>query len=165
MPPSASAQTAPLQLDQFLPYRLAVLAHAVSRAFSTVYADRFGLTIAEWRVLANLGAAGALTAGEIAARSSLDKPKVTRALHRLKARGLILRVTGKDDRREAHIRLSAAGQRMFDDIAGLALDWERQLVAGLTPAQCHALDGIVGALTRQADALARAAAPAHARNG
>jgi DNA-binding MarR family transcriptional regulator len=154
MPSRPFAANAPqLQLDAFLPYRLAVLAQSVSRAFSVVYADRFGLSIAEWRVLANLGAAGALTAGEIATHSSLDKPKVTRALQRLKARGLILRVSGKDDRREAYIRLSAAGQRRFHAIAALALDWEQQLLSVLTPAQSHALDGILAALGHQAMAL------------
>jgi DNA-binding MarR family transcriptional regulator len=143
-----------LRLDGFLPYRLAVLSHTVSRAFSSVYADRFGLTIAEWRVLANVGAAGALTAGEIAERSSLDKPKVTRALQRMAERRLIVRSTGRADRRQAHIRLSAAGERMFRAISRLALDWERQLIGALSPEQAQAFDAAVGRLSARAKALA-----------
>jgi DNA-binding MarR family transcriptional regulator len=36
-------------------------------------------------VLANLGRCGALDAGELAERSSMDKPKITRAVQRLEA--------------------------------------------------------------------------------
>ena len=59
-----------LVLEHFLPYRFAVLAQEVSRAFSSVYAERFGLSIPEWRILANLGRFGPLYAGELAARSA-----------------------------------------------------------------------------------------------
>ena len=80
-----------LILERFLPYRLAVLAHTMSRELSGVYGARFGLSIPEWRILANLGRFGPLYAGELAERSSMDKPKVTRALQRLEAAGLVRR--------------------------------------------------------------------------
>ena len=41
-----------LELDQFLPYRLSVLANRLSRDLSRLYAERFDLTIAQWRVMA-----------------------------------------------------------------------------------------------------------------
>ena len=43
-----------LDLDAFLPYQLAVLAEAVSRSMSQIYAQRFDLSRDEWRVLAAL---------------------------------------------------------------------------------------------------------------
>src|SRR5258705_6071920 len=89
---------ATLVLEDFLPYRLAVLAHTASRELSGVYGERFGLSIPEWRILANLGRFGALYAGELAERSSMDKPKVTRALQRLKSGGLLPRAIDADDR-------------------------------------------------------------------
>jgi len=73
---AAEAETL-LVLEDFLPYRLAVLAHTMSRELSGVYGARFGLSIPEWRILANLGRFGPLYAGELAERSSMDKPKVT----------------------------------------------------------------------------------------
>ena len=84
---AAEAETL-LVLEDFLPYRLAVLAHKTSRELSGVYGERFGLSIPEWRILANLGRFGPLYAGELAERSSMDKPKVTRALQRLQAAGI-----------------------------------------------------------------------------
>ena len=44
-----------LLLERFLPYRLAILSHSVSNSIATVYANRFGLTIPEWRVIVILG--------------------------------------------------------------------------------------------------------------
>jgi DNA-binding MarR family transcriptional regulator len=137
-------------LDGFLPYRLAVLAETVSRAFSSVYRQQFGLSVAEWRILANLTAKGPLTAGEVAARSNLDKPKVTRALGRLTSRGLIVRSVGERDRRKAHIRVSATGARLFRQIAPLALEWEHQLLGALTKDQHVVLARSLDALNARA---------------
>ena len=45
-----------MELQQFLPYRLAVLADAVSRSMAAVYRQRFELSRDEWRLLAALSA-------------------------------------------------------------------------------------------------------------
>ena len=46
--------TLELDLGDFLPYRLSVLSNTVSTAIAGAYARRFGLTIAQWRVVAVL---------------------------------------------------------------------------------------------------------------
>src|SRR5438105_1016632 len=46
------------KLEEFLPYQLSVTASSVSRLFAKHYADRFGLSIPEWRVLAVVGRFG-----------------------------------------------------------------------------------------------------------
>ena len=48
----------------------------MSLAVSQVYADRFDLTRAEWRVLAALGANGRMAAKDVAPYSTLDKMQV-----------------------------------------------------------------------------------------
>ncbi len=54
-----------LKLSAFLPYRLNHLAETVSRSFSRIYADTYGIGIPEWRVLATLGEYKAMTARDI----------------------------------------------------------------------------------------------------
>jgi len=137
-----------LILERFLPYRLAVLAHTASRELSGVYGERFGLSIPEWRILANLGRFGPLYAGELAERSSMDKPKVTRALQRLEAGGLLRRAIDADDRRQVRLALTRRGQSVFREIAVLALDWERQFLAPLADSERKALDRILTKLMR-----------------
>ena len=140
-----------LILERFLPYRLAVLAHTMSRELSGVYGARFGLSIPEWRILANLGRFGPLYAGELAERCSMDKPKVTRALQRLEAGGLLRRAIDADDRRQVRLALTRRGQSVFREIAALALDWERQFLAPLVDSERKALDRILTKLMRRGE--------------
>jgi DNA-binding MarR family transcriptional regulator len=142
-----------LVLEAFVPYRLAVIAHSVSRALSAVYTKEYGLSIPEWRVLANLDRFGPLNAGELAERSSLDKPKVTRALQRLEARGLTQRTVVDADRRRVRLALTRSGRSLFRQIAALALEWEADLLAPLAPRERTALAQLLNKLMHQVEAL------------
>ncbi len=142
-----------LELERFLPYRLSVLAGDVSRALSQIYAREFGLSVPEWRILANLGRFGPLNAGDLAERSSLDKPKVTRALQKLEARQLVQRAVDARDRRQVRLSLTRRGRSMLGEIAALALDWERRLLAGLEADDQAALERIFGRLATRTEEL------------
>jgi DNA-binding MarR family transcriptional regulator len=146
-----------LDLDAFLPYRLAVTAHNVSRGLWRVYERRFGLSIPEWRVIAHLGRQGPLGAGVLALRASMDKPKVTRAIQRLEARGLLRRIVADEDRRRATLDLTAEGRRIFREIAAAALAWEADLLSGL---EAHERAALLAALDRLDERLAAAAGAA-----
>jgi len=136
-----------------------VLAQTMSRELSGVYGARFGLSIPEWRILANLGRFGPLYAGELAERSSMDKPKVTRALQRLEAGGLVRRAVDADDRRQVRLALTRRGQSVFREIASLALDWERQFLAPLAKSERKALDRILTKLMRRCEDRSHRAKP------
>ncbi len=73
-----TTETAPLVLENFIPYRLNKAAEAISQRFASLYHDRYGLTRPEWRTLATLGQFGKLTATAIGAHSSMHKTKVSR---------------------------------------------------------------------------------------
>jgi len=61
-----------LALERFLPYRLSVATNRISGALSRHYADRFGIGIPEWRVIAILGRYAGLNANAVAERSAMD---------------------------------------------------------------------------------------------
>lgn len=149
----AAAETEGLALDRFLPYRLAVLAHAVSRALSDIYRDRFGLTIPEWRVIANLGRHEPMSSNRIAERGSMDKAKVSRAVSRLVQAGLVTRETDNRDNRLIVLRLSTEGRRVYHDIAPLALAWEEDLMDCLSEDEKTALDAALSKLQARAEEL------------
>lgn len=152
---AAGAGEAPLALDRFLPYRLSVLANTVSSSIARVYARRFGLSVPEWRVMAVLGMAPPLTAGDIAGRTAMDKVRVSRAVARLLRAGLIDRRIDAGDRRRAFLALSRKGRRVYREIIPLALGAESQLMAALGPEERRQLDALVAKLQARADALAR----------
>ena len=117
-----------LILENFLPYRLAVLSHTVSTKIAGVYDKRFGLTIPEWRVIAILGRFPGLSAVEVAERTMLDKVAVSRAVTRLIKNGRLDREFADADRRRSILNLSEEGKRVHDEVAPLALQFERELL-------------------------------------
>lgn len=143
----------PLQLDRFIPYRLAVLADWVSRSLARTYQSRFGITIPEWRILANLAREEPLSAGELSERANLEKPRVSRALHRMTRVGLIDREPSAADQRVAVIRMSAKGRNLYRQIEPLALDWEQEMLAGLSVAERVALDQLLDRLGEQLERM------------
>ena len=78
--PAGAADNAPLKLEEFLPYRLNVVASLVSQALSQIYADRYGIGVPEWRVLVTLGQYGMMTGKAIGEHSHMHKTKVSRAV-------------------------------------------------------------------------------------
>ena len=55
-------------LETFLPYQLNELSRAVSAGFSYHYRERYGITVAEWRVVAHLSQEDAVSVREITRR-------------------------------------------------------------------------------------------------
>ena len=122
---------AQLDLEHFLPYRLSVLSNRVSGTIARIYTERFQLSITEWRVMAVLGRYPGLSANEVAQRTAMDKVAVSRAVARLLNAGRLDREIHGDDRRRSVLKLSEGGYRIYDEVAPLALAFERRLLDGI----------------------------------
>ena len=146
----------PLELDAFLPYRLSVVTNTISTSLARRYAERFGITIPQGRVVAVLGGDPGLTAGEGAARTRMDKGGVSRAVSKLLADRRLVRRVDSADRRRATLRLSARGRRIYRQIVPLARAYEDDLLAALDPAERGALDQLIRHLDEAARLLAGA---------
>jgi len=145
--------TEELILEEFLPYRLAVLSHTVSTTIAQVYEERFSLSIPEWRVIAILGRYPGLSAVEVAERTVMDKVAVSRAVTKLLKNGRIDREFADADRRRSILNLSAEGRRVHDEVAPLALQFERDLLQGLDADDTAKLDVIMERLLARARTL------------
>ena len=142
-----------LRLENFLPYRLAILSHTVSTTIAHVYDKRFNLSIPEWRVIAILGRFPGLSAVEVAERTLMDKVAVSRAVTKLIKNGRIDREFADADRRRSILNLSEEGRRVHDEVAPLALQFERDLLAGLDDDEREKLSSIMDRLMARARAL------------
>ncbi len=142
-----------LILEDFLPYRLAILSHTVSTTIAQVYDKRFGLSIPEWRVIAILGRFPGLSAVEVADRTLMDKVAVSRAVSKLLKNGRIDRQFADADRRRSILNLSEEGQRVHNEVAPLALRFERDLLEGLSDEERDMLDVIMERLLSRAREL------------
>jgi DNA-binding MarR family transcriptional regulator len=134
-PPAADAAAVGLELEQFLPYRLSVLSNRISGAIAREYSQRFGLGVTEWRVMAVLGRYPDLSAGEVAQRTAMDKVAVSRAVASLLEAGRLQRDIHGGDRRRSVLRLSPAGHAIYDEVAPLALAFERNLLGDMEAAE------------------------------
>ncbi|MHA1567315.1 MAG: MarR family winged helix-turn-helix transcriptional regulator [Alphaproteobacteria bacterium] len=152
--PKNGPESVQLALERFVPYRLSVLANTVSRSIANEYAQRFGLSVPEWRILAVLGRFAPLTASGICARTAMDKVAVSRGVARLTKAGLLKRRTDKDDRRRVLLEMSRAGRGVYRDIVPLALAREADLLAALSVEEVRQFDRLMEKLQGRADALA-----------
>ena len=139
-------ETPALKLDGFLPYRLSILSNAVSRKIADIYEREFGLSIWQWRIIAVLGEREGLTSTEVAQRTLMDKPTVSRAAASLIERGILERDIDLDDRRRAPMRLSSEGQAIYAAVIPMALDSEREFLDALSSDEAATLHALLSRL-------------------
>jgi DNA-binding MarR family transcriptional regulator len=124
-----------LQLDSFLPYRINLLAHLVSQGIGSTYKDRFGLSAAQWRVLAAVAQYPRITAQRVVELTPMDKVKVSRAVAALSEMGLLSRHASPRDGRVALLELTDQGWNIYSEIEPQARQYAEQLARALTPEQ------------------------------
>lgn len=130
-----------LDLSIFTPYRIVVLGRRMSEALGAAYAGE-GLTIPEWRVLAVVSQASSVAARDVVARTPMDKMAVSRAVASLEAKGLIARAAVAD-RRVSALELSERGRLVFDRVSAIALDYEAEILRGMSETERRAFfDGL-----------------------
>ena len=152
---------APLKLEQFLPYRLNVVASLVSQALSRIYADRYGIGVPEWRVLVTLGQFGVMTGKSIGAHSHMHKTKVSRAVALLEKRRLLVRRANRADMRESFLSLTPSGRAMYEDLAPHAIEFAHRLTEMLAPDDHAAFDRALKLLTDRSAKLVAEVAHDH----
>ncbi|MBR9835499.1 MAG: winged helix-turn-helix transcriptional regulator [Alphaproteobacteria bacterium] len=123
--------TPALSLNTFLPYRLSVLSNAVSRKIADIYEREFDLSVWQWRIIAVLGESQDLTSTEVAMRTLMDKPTVSRAATSLIERGIISRTIDEEDRRRAPLALTDEGRAIYAAVIPRALACEKELLDAL----------------------------------
>ncbi len=148
-----------LRLQSFLPYRCANLAERVSVALSRIYVDQFGVSIAEWRILATLAEHDQLRAQQIGVLTNMDKVRVSRAVSSLQDKKLLLKTPCEQDSRAMDLRLSPGGKRLYKRIVPRALAWEKSLAEPLSSAEMATLFQLLDKLDARVEQLEQSAAP------
>ncbi|MGE0283617.1 MAG: MarR family winged helix-turn-helix transcriptional regulator [Rhizobiaceae bacterium] len=139
-----------MRLNEFLPYRLSVLAALVSEGLARSYSEQFGIGVPEWRVMATIGEFRSITAKAIGAHAHMGKVKVSRAAAALEGRGLIQRTQNADDMREAFLVLTPAGDDMYRHIVPMALGYAATLRGSLSHEEATTLERLIDKLMARA---------------
>lgn len=120
-------------LERFLPYKLMKAAAHVSDSLAQIYENEFGLSRAEWRIMASLGTRDAMNAKALVVETHMDKVRVSRTLALLESKGLINRVKDSEDLRASRLQLSDKGQTLYKTLLPKAMAWEAEMLSGISP--------------------------------
>lgn len=145
--------TEPLVLSRFLPYRLSVASNRVSLAIATAYQALFGLSIAQWRLIAVIAEGQALTQQALCVATRMDKVSVSRAAAALGARGLVARAANPDDQRSHLLSLTREGRALYDAVAPKAIELETRIFGGFSAEELARFAEMLGRIESAAAAI------------
>jgi DNA-binding MarR family transcriptional regulator/N-acetylglutamate synthase-like GNAT family acetyltransferase len=132
------------------------------RSFNRFYTQRIGVlqkgllgspfSLAEARVLFELAHRDRPTAAELVRELGLDPGYLSRILRGFFRQGLLKKEASKDDGREQHLFLTAAGRQAFDDLDARTQDDLRGVLGGIPAADqarlvdaMHTIEEVLGA--------------------
>lgn len=143
----------PLDLKEFLPYRLSIVTNKVSYNLGCMYSEKFGMSTSEWRVMAVLGQEKDLSAEEVCTKTEMDKVTVSRAVTKLLDKKYLVRKFSDEDRRRSMLRLSRSGYAVYVRIVPLARAYEEQLISGFSRHEQRQFDELLEKLNKHVSVL------------
>ncbi len=115
-------------------HELASCQHAIER-YSARHVRALGLTLAQFDVVASLGASGDMTLRELSERTLITKGTLTGVVDRLEHRALLRRRHDPADGRRTFVELTPVGRRLFARVFPEHLAYVRRVFAQLAPAR------------------------------
>ena len=137
------------RLEDFIPYKLSVVANRVSQSIGRLFEAQFNIQMPEWRIMMALYAYDDLVFNEVVEHTSMDKARVSRAQRRLVDLGLIDSVDDPTDGRKVILSLTAKGEKMCGDILPQAAEREAWYLAVLNNQEHQQLDVILDKLMKR----------------
>jgi DNA-binding MarR family transcriptional regulator len=143
----------PRLLRGLLSHRVLVLSNTLARAASRYYPRRFGVRLAEWRVIDALHAGRGISANQISQWLQTDKAWVKRSVDRLIESGYVRRRPDPKHGRRLLLTLTAKGERAYTAIAGAAQRRHDNVLKVLTAEEREILERILGKLQTRAEEM------------
>jgi MarR family transcriptional regulator, transcriptional regulator for hemolysin len=109
------------------------------RAYADRAAARFGITRAQWAVLAKVERAEGMKQTELAEQMEMQPITLTRLIDKLCDAGWIERRGDETDRRVNRLYLRKAGRALLGKLSGLRSELTATALEGINPADAHRL--------------------------
>lgn len=140
-------------LDDFIPYKLSVVANRVSQSIAHLFEARFNLQVPEWRILMALYAYGTLSFNEVVERTSMDKARVSRAQRRLVDLKMITVRSDPNDGRKIFLTITGDGAKMCKSVLPEAARTQTWFLEVLDEAEQVQLNTILNKLMARSQLL------------
>jgi DNA-binding MarR family transcriptional regulator len=111
------------------------------RAYADKEAARFGITRAQWAVLARVERSEGMKQSELAELMEMQPITLTRLVDKLCDSGWIERRGDETDRRVNRLYLRKAGRQLLGKLSGLRSELTATALGGINPADAHRLLG------------------------
>ena len=151
--PMKRSEDDPRLLHALLSHRLLVLSNTLALAAARHYSRRFGIRLAEWRVIDALHAGRGISANHISRWLRTDKGWVSRSVERLIAAGHARRRPDPQHGRRMLIELTAKGERAYAAVAAAARQRHRNLLGALSAQEGRTLERALAKLQARASAM------------
>jgi len=134
-------------------YRLSFIANAlVLPVYDGIKRD-FGLSRGEYLLLFCLSHMPVLTARDVAEMTKRPRNSISRAVHRMRAKGFINRVRDSEDARQARLSITEKGRSLHERIITRFVNRESNALGVLDDTELTALNAILQKLARHVAAL------------
>lgn len=140
----------PTTLDELLNYRLVQLVGFSGAPVVRLLEGRYHIARREWRLLAALACFGPTSPSALAQKLQLDRPRTSRAIGSLVAKGLVERACKPGDRRYATVQLTPAGLALHEEIFPQVSAFNTRIMAALDDRTAAALDEALHLLSQRA---------------
>jgi len=120
------------RLTDYIPYQVSILAGLIRSGLGSEIDRRFGLNIAEWRVMMTVGAFSPVTTKTISDHTTTAKAEISRAVTRLVKDGVLVRVVDPRDKRKVLLWFSEEGADLHRRLQDFAVEWEDQMLSVLS---------------------------------
>lgn len=118
-------------------YLLYLLAQASAEASAQFHGElkKLQIPVLNWRIMASLHPANALTIGKLAGHALANQTTLTRAVDRMERNGLVKRSPSRSDRRQVVVSLTEDGRTLSDRLTELAKHHEASILAKCSTAE------------------------------
>ncbi len=129
---SAARNAEAIALGEHMPYLATSAGTEVSRLVTKVCEEDFGLSVAQWRILALLSERHIATSAEICQATGVDKVTISRSAHDLTRRNLIEGQRHQTDGRSHYLSMTDEGRQLFRQVRAAAVAVENALSSNWT---------------------------------
>ena len=126
-----------------VPYRLLMVTKMLDRCISVALDQDARISLAEWRVMANVNRLGASTVTELADQAKVDPAEASRAARSLEARGLAIKSPYPGSKAKKRISLTTEGADMARRLSAQRRAFYGYLLEGLDETQRQMFDDLL----------------------
>lgn len=137
------------ELENFLTYKISILAKLVDRRSIHLLTQNFGLRLSEWRVLSQLANRSPSTVRALADRMKMDKADASRAAATLIEKKYVVRESDEADGRSANFYITLDGLEFYRMILPSRLQENATLSSFLTKEEGVVFQKAISKLTAQ----------------